>query len=88
MDLTVDFKLLSGQGGSLLSMYWTYENSVHKYSKVHRAECSHCKDGRGTHDAVESHAGRWLGPFEAYGQAVSASKYEAESCGHCSPIGS
>lgn len=60
---------------------------MHRYAKVHRAICVYCNGGLGFHDAVDSQAGKWLGPFEVYDEAVTASKYKAESCGHCSPIG-
>jgi hypothetical protein len=68
-------------------MYWTYENWVHKYARVHRAECAHCNDGQGSHDVVDSRAGQWLGPFDQFGQALIASAYETQPCGHCSPTG-
>jgi len=66
-------------------MYWTYENWVHKYARVHRADCAHCNDGHGTHGAVGSHAGRWLGPYESFISASQATKFVATPCGHCSP---
>ena len=69
-----------------LNVYWTYENWVHKYARVHRADCAHCNDGRGSHGADLSHAGRWLGPYEQFVSASRASEYEALPCGHCSPI--
>lgn len=66
-------------------MYWTYENTVHQYARVHLAECAHCNDGRGIHDAVESRVGRWLGPYGEIEQAIGASIYQAQRCGHCFP---
>ena len=80
-------ELLQDQLGSLSFMYWTYENWVHKYARVHWAECSHCNDGQGSHDAVESRAGKWLGPFDQFGQALNTSTFETKPCGHCSPTG-
>lgn len=68
-------------------MYWTYENWVHKYARVHRPECAHCNDGQGSHDAGDSEAGKWLGPFGKFGEASSASAFETKPCGHCSPTG-
>ncbi len=67
-------------------MYWTYENWIHKYARVHLANCAHCNDGQGSHGTVDSHAGRWLGPYEQLASASRASEYEASPCGHCSPI--
>jgi len=66
-------------------MYWTYENWVHKYARVHRADCVYCNDGLGFHDVANSPAGRWLGPFEHFDNASLASEYGATPCGHCSP---
>jgi len=66
-------------------MFWTYENWVHRYARVHSAECSYCNDGIGNHDAVQSKAGKWLGPFERFGEAVAASQYGPTPCGHCAP---
>ena len=66
-------------------MYWTYENWVHAYARVRHADCSHCNHGQGTHDAGQSQAGQWLGPFDSYGAASGAAKYQATPCGHCTP---
>lgn len=66
-------------------MFWTYENWVHKYARVHVADCSHCNDGRGTHGADKSHAGQWLGPFADFGAAIRSTEFEAAPCGHCTP---
>lgn len=71
-----------------LVAFWTYENWVHKYARVHRGTCPHCNDGQGNHDAVDSHVGRWLGPYERYDLAYSAATgtgLSASACGHCVP---
>jgi hypothetical protein len=68
-------------------MYWTYENWIHKYARVHRADCAHCNDGAGSHQAIDSRAGQWLGSFANLREALTSSKYEAERCGHCLPTG-
>lgn len=70
-------------GGS--QEFWTYENWIHKYSRVHAASCSFCNDGRGVHDAQMSEAGRWLGPFPTVQEARVASDYHSSSCGFCAP---
>jgi len=66
-------------------MFWTYENWVHKYARVHYASCAFCNNGSGIHDADQSQAGQWLGPFERFGDAVTASQYEPTPCGFCAP---
>ena len=30
--------------------YFVYENWTRNKAVIHRAECSHCNDGRGTHE--------------------------------------
>ncbi len=68
--------------------FFAYENWVHKYARVHRGECAHCNNGRGSHDATDSRAGQWLGPFDRYDQALGAAMatgFIASSCGHCAP---
>jgi hypothetical protein len=66
-----------------MTAFWTYENYVHKYARVHRGDCSHCNDGRGSHNAVGSHAGRWIGPFADFSHASGASEYECSPCSFC-----
>ena len=77
--------ILSYQQGNLYRMYWTYVNWVHKYAKVHRAECVFCNDGLGIHAAVDSQAGKWLGPFNELREAFDTSNFETSPCGFCSP---
>jgi len=66
-------------------VFYTYENWVHRYARVHRGDCAHCNNGQGSHGAVNSLAGRWLGPYERYSVAERVAKYAASPCGHCSP---
>ncbi len=72
------------QEGADDSDFWTYENFVHQYAKVHRAWCSHCRDGRGTHSATLSRAGQWLGPFADRHEAAKASDFDTSACHFCS----
>ncbi len=67
--------------------YWTYENDVNKYARVHKSECSHCQNGRGSHDAVESRHGRWINKFDDIEAAFKVSKYSTSACEHCLPNG-
>lgn len=67
-------------------MYWTYENWVHNYAKVHRADCTFCRNGEGTHGATESRAGKWIGPSVEFANASEASVFKTEACSFCSPI--
>jgi hypothetical protein len=83
------FNLRSEGHGHLTSQlgstFWTYENWVHKYARVHRSECAHCNDGRGSHAAVDSNAGRWIGTFDNLAEALKASKFNTLSCEFCLP---
>jgi hypothetical protein len=68
--------------------YFTYENWVRGYAKVHLASCAHCDEGRGVHDAQDSYDGRWLGPFDQFTEAMSAAQAtgrETSTCAHCVP---
>jgi hypothetical protein len=69
--------------------YWIYENWVHKYARVHRADCSHCNDGRGTHAAADSQAGRWLdfADYRAARRGAAQTGYEVSDCRVCAPSG-
>lgn len=44
--------------------FYVYENWTHKRARLHRSDCSHCNDGRGTQASSGTANGRWLGPFE------------------------
>ena len=68
--------------------FYTYENWVHRYARVHRGECSHCNQGHGSHAAVNSHAGQWHGAFGSYAEARDAGSntgFEVTDCRVCAP---
>lgn len=54
--------------------YWVYENWIHKYAKIHNAECRWCNDGKGCHKDSTDNFGRWLGPFESKQEAEIAAR--------------
>ena len=67
--------------------FYVYENWVHKYAKVHRADCVHCNHGRGTHAAGNSRAGRWHGDY-TYPEALrvsAATGFYTTDCAVCAP---
>lgn len=74
---------------SLTVSYWVYDNRVHKYAKVHRADCTFCDHGRGLHRrGSKAVAGQWLGPFQTAAQALRAAEgtgRSPETCSVCVP---
>lgn len=68
--------------------YWVYDNRVHHYSRIHRADCSYCRDGDGIHDDAADVAGEWLGPYDAFGDAraiAARTGRDVSACRSCDP---
>jgi hypothetical protein len=69
--------------------YYVYENWTHDRARVHRAECSHCNEGRGTQGATSDRNGRWHPPTSerdsAFKLAASLGRTDTKACGHCNP---
>lgn len=69
--------------------FYVYENWTHDRARVHRAECSFCNHGDGTHGGGSDRNGRWLPPFEtsaqAFAQAAKLRRADHRGCGHCAP---
>ena len=69
--------------------YWVYENYPNNKAMVHRAECSHCKDGAGVSGMGGTSNGQWLGPYpsahQAGLQADSAGRADIRYCAFCKP---
>ena len=68
--------------------YYIYENSVHKYAKIHVGDCSHCNQGRGTHGVGGTRVrDEWHGPFDHLKDAEQHQKSlrvkDKGNCGHC-----
>jgi F-type H+/Na+-transporting ATPase subunit beta len=70
--------------------YYFYENWVaegHK-ARIHIAECSFCKVGKGIHPNASVRNGKWHGPYSSY-QAVFAAVIETgrhiSQCKFCNP---
>jgi hypothetical protein len=45
--------------------FYVYENWTNKRARLHRAHCSHCNAGRGSHVGSGEKNGRWHGPFNS-----------------------
>lgn len=76
--------------------YWVYENWTHARVRVHRAECSHCRNGRGTQPQDGGRNGAWHGPFNnpsaAWAEGLAAtlrrrrpSQWDVRACATCAP---
>ena len=72
-----------------MQSYWVHLNRVHKYARIHRADCTFCDGGKGLHgrgsDAVAS---RWLGPFDSFAKAAAAGEATGKplsNCAVCAP---
>ena len=72
--------------------YYIYRNWVaEKKAMIHRADCGHCKDGKGCHRHLKGNKnGEWSGPFHKLIDAVreASKKYEgrtlkSKKCSRC-----
>ena len=69
--------------------YYIYENSVVNRATIHVGDCSHCNQGRGTHDVSDDNRERdkWHGPFDHLKDAEQHQKNlhvkDKGNCGHC-----
>ena len=72
------------------SRSWAYVALPNQITTVHRAECSHCSDGKGQVGSPATlTATTWIGPFasreEAFNEAGKAGTKTVQGCGHCNP---
>lgn len=68
--------------------FWVYDNHVHKYARIHRADCSYCNDGAGFHPGSGDEAGMWMGPHvDLHGARLTATRtgHEVSLCQSCAP---
>jgi len=76
--------------------FYCYENWAHGRSghsgRIHKGNCSHCNDGRGTHGKVKgaTENGHWLGAFrtvrEAHEKAALNGARVIRTCQICLPL--
>jgi hypothetical protein len=66
--------------------YWVYRNWIHQRARLHRATCSHCNNGIGSHGTKGALTGEWKS-FSAEEDAkafLAATKYDdAKLCSVC-----
>ena len=65
--------------------YWIYTNTVHRYARLHRGDCSHCNFGLGTHGVTDSAVGWWQGSptYETALSTARASERRVLDCRVC-----
>jgi hypothetical protein len=69
----------------VVKVFWVYDNRVHKFARIHRAECTFCDSGRGLHRrGTKAVAGGRLGPFGSVAEAARAAEGTGRSFERCS----
>jgi hypothetical protein len=71
-----------------VQQYHLYENWTLRRGRIHRAECSHCNHGRGTHENDSGRNGKWHGPFDrnaAFKAAAAITHADIQPCKVCDP---
>jgi len=67
-----------------LGGFYVYENWTNKRARLHGAECSYCKGGRGTQGSTNDKNGEWHGPFASVEQArTKLATLDYEDKGEC-----
>lgn len=70
--------------------YWVYVAYPNQWVTVHRAECSHCRSGRGQQNTPSKPVKTdWFGPYPnreaAFTRAEQTKMKNVRGCGHCKP---
>lgn len=69
--------------------FYVYENWTLDRARLHRAECGHCNDGRGTQASDSGKNGRWHGPYDDRNLALRVmtrlKRADSKTCGNCAP---
>ena len=75
--------------------YINFPNFKKRIIKIHKAECSRCKNGKGQNgEEYSNEKGFWAGPFDIYANIVLAlenlvtkfnSKVHFDNCKFCNP---
>lgn len=70
--------------------FYIYENWIaegHK-ARIHLAECSFCKDGKGIHPNASIRNGKWHGPYSSFKEACDEAVKTGgniSNCKFCNP---
>src|SRR5271166_1732864 len=77
----------STRATSMPHTYFVYENWRRNRGRIHLAQCSMCKEGRGTKATDSGRNGKWHGPFydrdQAFKAATRLNRADMQSCGIC-----
>ncbi len=70
--------------------YYVYAAYPNQWATVHKAECPHCRGGRGQTDRKgKLKTTDWFGPYstreEAFERASRTGLKVVQGCGHCRP---
>lgn len=68
--------------------YFIYENWTHDRVRIHKGECGHCNDGRGTQAGSSLRNGKWHGPLsrdDVYRLAAKLKRGDTRACPNCAP---
>ena len=68
--------------------FFVYDNKAMKYSRIHKGNCSFCKNGEGFREKTTDST-QWHGPFATYAEALekmqSLGYDDAGDCTKCNP---
>jgi hypothetical protein len=56
--------------------YWVYENTNYEIVRIHRGDCTFCKEGKGIHGGGKRVSGQWLGPFSELNEAIELARHQ------------
>jgi hypothetical protein len=69
--------------------YYVYENWTRDRGRIHRSDCSYCKNGEGMHEEDSGRHGKWHGPFSNIALAKDAAqrlgRADMKTCRVCKP---
>ncbi len=69
--------------------FYVYENWTQKKAVIHRGNCGYCQFGKGKNPTDSGKHGRWLGGFETFDEAATASHNTGQPhrrCKVCDPL--
>jgi hypothetical protein len=68
--------------------FYSYENWVHGYARVHRGDCRFCNNGKGLFGGGRTPNGEWHGPYRSADlarDAISSRVHDIQECSFCTP---
>jgi hypothetical protein len=71
-----------------MTEFYSYENWVHGYGRVHLGNCRFCNRGKGLFGGGRTPNGEWHGPYGSAGlarAAISTRILDIKPCAFCMP---